>query len=103
LVIACVILTQFHPSYLTTDSIEKIDSLVLYLAPNDTIDHIFIGDSASQMTLRIYELNQKLIIDSTYYSDLDPSEYYDNAAELPLAPFHLTTPLIRVRITDLIF
>jgi len=94
------ILTQFHPSYLTTDSIEKIDSLVLYLAPNDTIESYFYGDSASQMTLRIFELNQKLLIDSVYYSDLDPSEYYDNAVELATCTFSSYDTLIRVRITD---
>jgi hypothetical protein len=94
------ILTQFHPSLLSTDTIQKVDSLVLYLSPNDTLVGYYYGDTLSQMTLRIFALNQKMSLDTNYYSDIVPSEFCDITSELAHTIFTADDTLIRIKIED---
>jgi hypothetical protein len=94
------ILTQMHPVWLSNDTILTIDSLVLYLTPNDTLAGYYYGDTLSQMTLRIFELNQKMRIDTSYYSDINPAEYYNITSELAHTAFTPDDTLIRVKIND---
>ncbi len=90
------ILTQFHPKLLISiDSLRSADSLVLYLSPAN-----FFGDSLNEMTLRVHELNQKMTYDSSYFSDINPSEYYSNTSELAHTTFALGDSIIRVKIED---
>jgi hypothetical protein len=93
---AASILTQFHPSILTSvDSARTVDSLVLYLSSAN-----FYGDSLSRMTVRVFELNQKLRNDTVYYSDINPAEYCDFSTELANTTFNAGDSLIRIKITD---
>lgn len=93
------LLTQIHPRVLlSSDSIATIDSLVLYLATNDSLDGYYYGNRSSQLTLRVFELNQKMNADSSYFSDINPSEYYDAAAEIAHKTFTPADSLIRIRI-----
>jgi len=90
------ILTQFHPKVLmSADSLRSVDSLVLYLDPAGRY-----GDTLSPLTLRVYELNQKMILDTGYYSDMNPAEYYDPLNELGQATFKPGDSLIIVKLSD---
>ncbi len=90
------LLTQFHPSILvSTDSIRTVDSLILYLSPAN-----HYGDSLYSMTLRVYELNEKMRIDTNYFSDINPLEYYDPSSELANYTYTARDSIIRVKITD---
>ncbi len=73
------------------DSGVEIDSLVLTMA----VDTIY-GDATPQ-TIRVYEVTQDLISDSvyyltdtTYYSDQDPTPYYNpvETRQCHLSPGH---------------
>ncbi len=90
------ILTEYHPALLiSADSVRRVDSLVLYLsAPTH------YGDTLGSLTLRMYELSQQLNYDSSYYSDMDPSEYFDPSKEIASTSFTAKDSLIRVKITN---
>jgi hypothetical protein len=98
------ILTQFHPTYLiSADSVRTIDSLILYLAPNDTLDktyNYYYGDRNSEMTLRVFELDQKMTLDTNYFSDINADEYYNSSVEIANTTFTSSDTLIRIKITD---
>jgi len=48
-----------------------VDSVILFLLP----DSVFMyGDYLTELNLKIYELEKKLYLDSTYYSNLDVSD-----------------------------
>ncbi len=53
----------------------QIDSVVLLLKYQNSY-----GDTTTQQDIRIYELKQDLFFDSTYYSNMDVSGFYDAAA-----------------------
>jgi hypothetical protein len=90
------ILTRFHPSMLVTaDSVRQVDSLILYLT---SVDHY--GDSLGLLTLRIFELDKQMYVDSSYYSDLNPDEYCDFSTEIAHASFAPRDTTIRVKITE---
>jgi hypothetical protein len=90
------ILTQFHPKLLASaDSIRTVDSLILYLSPTGKY-----GDSLSAMTLRVFELNQKMVYDTNYFSDINPSEYYNSSSELANGSFTAGDSIIRLKISD---
>jgi len=90
------ILTQFHPFELkSADSLRTVDSLILYLAPLS-----YYGDTLSRMTIRVYELNKKLNKDTSYFSDINPAEYYNTSSELASSTFTPGDTLIRIKITD---
>ncbi len=90
------ILTQFHPKILiSADSLRTVDSLILYLSPAG-----HYGDTLSPMTLRVFELNQKMALDTNYFSDIDPAEYYDPSVELAQRTFTSGDSIIRIKITD---
>ncbi len=44
----------------------------------------FYGDSLNTQTLKVYPLNRRLEEDEVYYTDIDPTEYYDVNAD-PIA------------------
>jgi hypothetical protein len=90
------LLTQFHPAVLASaDSIRSVDSLVLWIS-----SPAYYGDTLSRMTLRVYELEQKLTLDTSYFSDINPSEYTSSSTELGTGAFNVGDTLIRVEITD---
>ena len=96
------IMAQYFPLWPSTDTIISIDSLVLILAPCDSLidDGYLFGDTLSEMTLRIYELNDSITGDTSYYSDINTDEYYDLSKELGNATFTAKDTLIRVKIGD---
>ncbi|MCB9012668.1 MAG: DUF4270 family protein [Bacteroidales bacterium] len=90
------ILTQFYPLVLkSVDSTRTVDSLVIYLASAG-----YYGDSASQMNLKIYELNEKLRLDTTYFSDLNPADYSDMATEIASTSYVVGDTLVHFSVTD---
>jgi hypothetical protein len=90
------ILTQFHPRILlSADSLRKVDSLVLTLSSAN-----YYGDSLQEMVVHVYELTQYLEIDTNYFSDINPLEYFDYSDEIATATYHLGDSLIRVKIED---
>jgi hypothetical protein len=93
---AASILTQFHPAILVTaGSTRTVDSLVLYLKSAN-----YYGDSLSRLTVRVFELNHKLVNDTVYYSNISPAEYCDFSTELANSTFNAGDSLIRIKITD---
>ena len=54
-----------------------IDTLMLSIYIND-----FLGDTDQELTLSIHEFNERIYIDSFYYSDYEPEGKYN---PLPLA------------------
>ena len=90
------LLTQFHPAILmSADSARTVDSLILFISPAGNY-----GDTLSQMTMRIFELNQPLQLDTNYFSNINPAEYYTPAAELASGTFTPNDTLIRIKITN---
>jgi len=90
------LLTRYHPTLLiSADSIRNVDSLILYLAPSG-----FYGDSLFPMTLHVFELNDTMQVDSNYFSDINPLEYYDPAIELASYNYTANDTLLRIKITD---
>jgi hypothetical protein len=67
------LITQFNssPYYLVAPNLE-IDSLVLHLYARD-----FVGDVDQQMTISVYEFNERLYMDSVYYSDFNAEGKYN--------------------------
>lgn len=80
------IMSQFYlsgtsPDFSSNGSGPKLDSLVLSL-----VYHNYYGDvgkSNGIQQLKVYELTKDLYVDSTYYSNLKTSDYYD--ATKPIA------------------
>ncbi len=50
----------------------EIDSLMLYLYIQD-----YLGDMDQEITVRVYELTERIFIDSSYYSDYDLAGSFD--------------------------
>lgn len=76
-------LAQFHcdegyalPDQIEKDSCTQLD-LKLYISN-------FVGDSLKPFKLCVYELNQPLDPNEDYYTNIDPTKYYDTHAE-PIA------------------
>ena len=67
------VITQFNTtaSYVVAPNLE-IDSLFLAIYVND-----FIGDIEQDITLTVYEFTERLVMDTTYYSDFDVEGKYD--------------------------
>lgn len=83
----------------------QLDSLVLQLAYSG-----YYGDTATQQRIRVYEINEQLYYDSSYYSrrltPYDPTDYADyELAVRPVSPFIFGTdtlsPAFRIRLSDL--
>lgn len=90
------LLTQFHPTLLiSADSIRTVDSLILYLSSAG-----FYGDSLSPLTLHVFELNASMQLDSNYFSDINPLEYYDPAKEIASCNYVADSTILRIKITD---
>ncbi len=75
----------------------SIDSVVLLLKYQNSF-----GDTTAQQDIRIYELKQDLYFDSTYYSNMDVSGFYDAAS--PVGTFsYRPTPdkdSVLIRLSD---
>jgi len=56
------------------------DSIILYLDYKS-----FYGDTSTQQSIQIFELTKSISFDSVYYSNMDPSPYFDE--NTPLANF----------------
>ncbi len=81
-------------TYRSLETGREIDSLILILAVDTTF-----GDAISQ-TVRVFEVTTDLFGDSTYYSDADPTPFY-NPVELGSATFHpAIDKTIRIPITN---
>jgi hypothetical protein len=70
----------------------------------------YYGDTATQQRIRVYEINEQLYYDSSYYSrrltPYDPTDYADyELAVRPVSPFIFGTdtlsPAFRIRLSDL--
>jgi len=75
----------------------ELDSAVLLLKY-----HSFYGDTTTLQNLKVYELNSDLYYDSTYYSNIDLSEYFDEnnpVGEIAFYPSPSTDSLT-VRLDD---
>jgi len=73
-------LAQFHcqenfsfPDSVTNDEITSVE-LRLYIED-------FVGDSLATFKLSVYPLNKVLDADQNYYTNIDPTQYYDADAE----------------------
>ncbi len=79
-------ITQYHitesatgnlfPDKITNDYVNAIE-VHLYISE-------FIGDSLATFKVSVYDLDTDLDPDADYYTDIDPTDYYDETAE-PLA------------------
>lgn len=86
-------LSQFR---LTSSNVDfgneiALDSAILILKYDG-----YYGDTLTPQHLRVYELLEDLVYDSTYYSNLDVSEYYDESnpiADLTFLPAPTTDSL----------
>jgi len=67
------VITQFNsnPSFVSGPNME-IDSLVLFLHIED-----YVGDLDQEITYRVYELTERISMDSLYHSDYDPEGRFD--------------------------
>lgn len=81
-------LTQFHcdenyelPTNIENDECTQLD---LRLLVED-----FVGDSLATFKLSVYELTEQLDPNADYYTNIDPTQYYDTSAE-PIATKYFT-------------
>jgi hypothetical protein len=89
------IVAQFAPvSLLPPSSIINIDSMILTLGKTSAY-----GDSLTSQTVRVYEMNEKLYWDSSYYSDYNISGKYF-PTELGSANFAPKDTVIRISLTN---
>lgn len=67
------IVTQFNTNYAFRSGPNmEIDSLMLYLYIQN-----FLGDMDQEITVRVYELTERIFMDSAYYSDYDIAGKFD--------------------------
>jgi hypothetical protein len=83
----------------------QLDSLVLQLAYSG-----YYGDTTTPQRIRVYDINEQLFYDSSYYSrrltPYDPTDYADfELAMKPVSPFifgeDTLVPSFRIRLSDL--
>jgi len=72
----CDFLAQIYCpyDYAFPDDVKRIDSSYLYLYYTE-----WFGDSTAIMHVNVYELNQKLTVGQSYYTNLDAEDYCDKS------------------------
>ena len=67
------LLSQFNTNqYFTSGANMEVDSLMLYLQIQD-----YEGDMGEEITIRVYELTERIFLDSVYYSDYNQEGKFD--------------------------
>jgi len=92
------LVTQFNTTsqFINGPNME-IDSLVLYLYMDS-----FVGDVENQITLRVYEMTERIFMDSMYYSDYEIEGKYNpvQLAQYTFLPENASTQAILIEDQD---